>query len=102
MIEDFQVFRRSYEVDLHDESVHQSGRGRVHFCLQLPEQEVADMLVVQCSFLLKQKFSNEVKEIVTNFICLNELLFSFCFTICVNHQGYNYEDEVLMLLIFIS
>jgi hypothetical protein len=61
------VFRRSYEVDLHDESVHQSGRGRVHLGLQLPEQEVADMLVVQSSFLLKQKFSDEVKEIETNF-----------------------------------
>ena len=51
MLEDLEVLRSGEEVSLDDEAEHQTGGRRVHLSLQLPEQEVADVLVVQSSFL---------------------------------------------------
>ena len=51
MLEDLEVLRSGKEVSLDDEAEHQTGRRGVHLSLQLPEQEVADVLVVQSSFL---------------------------------------------------
>jgi hypothetical protein len=51
MLQNLHVLRGCEEVGLHDEAVHEAdGRG-AHFRLQLPEQEVANVLVVQGTLL---------------------------------------------------
>ena len=51
MFEDLEVLWSGEEVSLDDEAEHEAGGRGVHLSLQLPEQEVADVLVVQSSFL---------------------------------------------------